>query len=478
MKLYMIVAEHLRERIEKGVFSSGMRLPSVRALSSDHGVSLTTAQQAYRQLENDGLIESKPQSGYYVKSIPKLPLSLSASDIDCLSTRDEESQESVAFEYYMEHPGLLLGTGYPCMNAPSMAPLFTAMHRQAKNYAHSSLSRRDPAGLLSLREHISRLMLDAGCKATAEDVIVTNGCKEALFIALKTSCEPGDLVAVESPCYFGILELLKIAGVTPVEIPADPVHGLSLEALAVALETLPIKAVYLSPNCNNPQGYTMSDVRKRQLLNIANKHDITLIEDDIYSELSYLLPRPKPIKSWDSEDRVILCSSFSKTLTPDMKTGWVFATRHKNKLLNLKLMTSGGTAITPQMAIVDFIEQGNYVKHIRKMRRLYRQHLTVAQEKVSAHFPADTQFILPKGGYHLWINLPTELRVNELCNQLELKKIKISPGTLFSPQKRFTSSLRLSYSSLHLYDADGMIESLAQSVKQCLTGVKASTFGL
>ncbi len=478
MKLYMSVAGHLRERIENGVFYSGMRLPSVRTLSSDHGVSITTAQQAYRQLESEGLIESKPQSGYYVKTMPTLPVSIPVSNIDALSTAPEESQEGMAFEYYMEHPGLLLGTGYPCMNAPSMAPLFATLHRHARNYAQSSLTRRDPAGLLALREHISRLMLDAGCQGRAEDVIVTNGCKEALFIALSASCEPGDLVAVESPCYFGILELLKIAGVTPVEIPADPIQGLSLEALTVALETLPIKAVYLSPNCNNPQGYTMSDVRKRQLLNIANKHDITLIEDDIYSELSYLLPRPKPIKAWDNENRVILCSSFSKTLIPDMKTGWIFATRQQNKLLKLKLITSGVSAMTPQMAIADFIEQGFYAKHLRKMRRLYRQHLGIAQEKVLAHFPTETQFVLPKGGYHLWINLPSELRISELCDQLERKKIKISPGTLFSPQKRFTSSLRLSYSSLHLYDADNMIESLAQSVRHCLTDVKTSTFGL
>ncbi|MGD8107769.1 PLP-dependent aminotransferase family protein [Pantoea sp. FN0302] len=478
MKLYMSVAAHLRERIEKGIFSSGMRLPSVRTLSSDHGVSVTTVQLAYRQLESDGLIESKPQSGYYVKTIPVLPRPMAANDIKAFSTEPVESQNSVEFEYYMEHPGLLLGTGYPCMNAPSMAPLFTALHRQAQNYVQSPQTRRHPSGLLALREHISHLMLDAGCQSRTDDVIITNGCKEALFIALKASCEPGDLVAIESPCYFGILELLKIAGVTPVEIPADPVHGLSLEALVVALETLPIKAVYLSPNCNNPQGYTMSDVRKRQLLNIANKYDITLIEDDIYSELSYLLPRPRPIKSWDSENRVILCSSFSKTLTPDMKTGWIFANRQQKKLLNLKLMTSGVTAITPQMAIADFIEQGHYARHIRKMRLLYRKHLAIAQEKVLAYFPKGTHFISPQGGYHLWINLPNEIQISELCAQLELKKIKILPGTLFSPQKRFTSSLRLSYSSLHLYDADEMIESLAQSVRQCLTEVKSSTFGL
>ncbi|AUH00720.1 PLP-dependent aminotransferase family protein [Prodigiosinella confusarubida] len=478
MKLYMSVAEHLRERIEKGVFSGGTRLPSVRTLSNDHGVSLTTVQQAYRQLESDGLIESKPQSGYYVKTIQTLPHPAEAKDSVDLSTAHSEFQESIAFEYYMEHPGLLFGTGYPCINAPSMTPLFTALHRQTKYYVKFPQTRRDPAGLLVLREHISRLMLDASCQSQAEDVIITNGCKEALFIALKACCEPGDLVAVESPCYFGILELFKIAGVKPVEIPADPVHGLSLEALTVALETLPIKVAYLSPNCNNPQGYTMSDVRKRHLLNMADKYDITLIEDDIYSELSYLLPRPRPIKSWDSQNRVILCSSFSKTLTPDIKTGWIYATCQQNKLLNLKLMTSGMTALTPQLAIAQFIEQGHYAKHIRKMRRLYRQHLTIAQENVLAHFPEGTHFTLPQGGYHLWINLPGELRVSELCNQLELKKIKISPGTLFSPRKRFSSSIRLSYSSLHLCDAHGMIASLAKSVEQCLIEAKTPAFGL
>ncbi|KAF1053922.1 MAG: HTH-type transcriptional regulator NorG [Stenotrophomonas maltophilia] len=196
-------------------------------------------------------------------------------------------------------------------------------------------------GSQPLREQITRLLLDSGCHVPPSEIVITTGCQEALSITLRAVCQPGDIVAIDSPSFHGAMQALKAHGLKALEIPTDPVQGVSLEALELAMEQWPVKVILLTPNCNNPLGYIMPDERKRALLRLAQRYDAAILEDDVYGDLAYAYPRPRTIKSFDSDDRVILTSSFSKTVAPGLRTGWVVPGRYLERILHFKYIASG-----------------------------------------------------------------------------------------------------------------------------------------
>ncbi|PBP72362.1 GntR family transcriptional regulator, partial [Pseudomonas syringae] len=345
MTLYVNLAELLGSRIENGFYRPGDRLPSVRALSVEHGVSLSTVQQAYRVLEDNGLAAPKPKSGYYVSVSRKAP---------ALPAVGRPVQRPVDISQWDQVLDLIrvapleavtqLGRGMPDVTSPTLKPLMRALSQLSRHQDMPGLYYDNIYGVRRLREQIARLMLDSGCNLTANDLIVTNGCHEALSASVRAICSPGDIVAVDSPSFFGAMQTLKGVGMKAMEIPTDPLTGISLEALELALEQWPIKVIQLTPNCNNPLGYVMPEARKRALLTLAQRFDVAIIEDDVYGDLAYNYPRPRTIKSFDEDGRVLLCSSFSKTLAPGLRIGWVAPGRYLEQVLHMKYIGTGSTA--------------------------------------------------------------------------------------------------------------------------------------
>ncbi len=218
---------------------------------------------------------------------------------------------------------------------------------------------------------MARLALDSGCQIAPDDLIITTGCHEALSAALRAICQPGDIVAVDSPSFHGVMQALKGFGLKALELPTDPLTGINLEALEMALEQWPIKAIQLTPTCNNPLGYVMPETNRRALLELAQRYDLAIIEDDIYGDLAYRYPRPRTIKSFDEDGRVLLCSSFSKTLVPGLRIGWIAPGRYLQRVLHMKYMSTGMSAQLPQLALAEFIGEGQYQPHLRRMRSQY-----------------------------------------------------------------------------------------------------------
>ena len=298
MTLYVNLAELLGTRIEQGFYRPGDRLPSVRALSVEHGVSLSTVQQAYRLLEDNGLAMPKPKSGYFVppsRELPALPA------VGRPAQRPVEiSQWDQVLELIRAVPRkdvVQLGRGMPDITTPTLKPLLRALARLSRRQDMPGLHYDNIYGVLELREQVARLMLDSGCQLGAGDLVITTGCHEALSTSIRAICEPGDIVAVDSPSFHGAMQTLKGLGMKALEIPTDPITGISLEALELALEQWPIKAIQLTPNCNNPLGYIMPEPRKRALLTLAQRFDVAIIEDDVYGELAYtclLYTSPSP----------------------------------------------------------------------------------------------------------------------------------------------------------------------------------------
>lgn len=449
MTLYMNLAELLGTRIEQGLYRPGDRLPSVRALSQEHGVSLSTVQQAYRQLEDGGLVEPRPKSGYFVpqsRERPALPM------VSRTAQRPVEvSQWDQVLDLISNPPGgelVQLGRGIPDISAPTLKPLLRSLSRLSRRQGIRELSYGSVLGDAGLREQVSRLVLDSGCQIPLEDIVITTGCHEALSTAIRAICEPGDIIAVDSPSFHGVMQALKGFGMKALELPTDPLTGISLEALELALEQWPIKAIQLTPTCNNPLGYIMPDANKRALLELAQRYDVAIIEDDIYGELAYKYPRPRTIKSWDEDGRVLLCSSFSKTLAPGLRIGWIAPGRYLQRVLHMKYMSTGMSAQLPQLALAEFIAGGHYEPHLRRMRSQYARGRELMTGWVSQSFPAGTRVSQPQGGFMLWVELQQGFDSQRLNRLLLPHQVQIAPGSIFSAAGKFRNCLRMNYAAL------------------------------
>ena len=447
MTRYQYLADLLAQRIEQGLYQAGERLPSVRQLSCEHGVSISTVQQAYYLLEERQLIIPQPRSGYFVasqKATPPVPAMTRPVQRPVEITQwDAVSQ---LLDFRQEKDTLLLGNGSPNLSQPTLKPLWKAISRIAQQQDERMLGYDVLHGRPELREQIARLMIDSGCQLTADEVLVTTGCHEALMIAIRAVCQPGDIVAVESPSFYGIMQTLRGFGIKVIEIPTDSSTGISLEALELAFEQWPVKAVMVVPNCNNPLGFIMPEERKRALLRLVQRFDAAIIEDDVYGELAFDYPRPITIKSLDHDGRVVLCSSFSKTLAPGLRLGWIAPGRYFDRAVHMKYMTTGSTTMLTQLAVTDFIRQGHYQPHLRRMRNFYQRNLKILTCLVRKYFPCDICVTRPEGSFMLWVELPETVDTHQLEQQMRKEKIQIAVGSLFSASGKYRNCLRLSYS--------------------------------
>jgi len=469
MNRYENLAHVLSERIEQGLYPAGVRLPSVRILSSEHGVSVSTVQQAYRVLEEKHLVEARPKSGYFVTSArpqAALPAVCRPAQRPVDITQWDQVLELITSP---ERPDLMeLGRGSPDISAPTLKPLNRAMSRAGQHQNLLALKYDTIYGSLELREQIARLMIDSGSHMDASNILITTGCHEALSIAIRSVCDVGDIVAVDSPSFHGAMQALKGFGMKALEIPTDPVTGISIEALELALEQWPIKAIQLTPNCNNPLGYNMPDERKKALVRLAQCYDIAIIEDDVYGELAYQYPRPATITSFDEDGRVLLCSSFSKTLAPGLRIGWIAPGRYHNRALHMKFISTGATSTLPQIALTDFIKQGHYHQHLRRMRNQYQRNLCTVTDWVTKYFPCGVGVSRPQGGFLLWIELDERLDAQRLNRMLEEHKVHIAIGSIFSASGKYRNCLRINYAQPLTETYERAIQHIGQSIHELM----------
>ncbi|SEG52796.1 aminotransferase-like domain-containing protein [Marinobacterium lutimaris] len=448
MKLYEELVEHLVQQIEKGLFAAGDRLPSIRSLTRERGVSVTTVQEAYHRLELLGLVESRPRSGYFVRD------RAAAAELPSTTATARRPLDISQWEGVLQMLGadksarvFSLGHAMPDLTGDTLKPLLRLWARRARRGDPAALEYDSLRGSEELRVEVARLAAHSGCQLHPDDLVITTGCQEALFCALRAVTEPGDVVAVDSPCFYGAMQAIKANGLKVMEIPTHAKEGISVEALELALEQWPIKAILVTPTCNNPLGYTLSDERKRALYRLAQRYDVAIIEDDIYGDLSYAWPRPVTIKSFDTDDRVILCSSFSKTLAPGLRLGWIAPGRYRSAVVHSKFVATAASSTLPQLAVAEFIAQGGYERHLRKMRGQYMRNRDQVTAWLQQHMPAGTRISYPQGGYLLWLEFPESVDCVEINRQLENEDYRIAPGALFSASGKYRNCMRLNVST-------------------------------
>ncbi|MFH0780499.1 MAG: PLP-dependent aminotransferase family protein [Pseudomonadota bacterium] len=443
--LYREVAERVATLVAGGTLRIGDRLPSIREMSRQAQVSINTVKVAYSNLEDQCLIEARPQSGYYVcqrplelPREPKIgreilePQEISASKLVGRLMKDILDGEKVQFGAAIPDPELI--------PAKKLGRILSVACR---NHALESIGYATSPGNTRLRSQIARWMLKAGCTLGADELIVTTGGSEAVFLALQTLCNPGDTVAIGSPIYFNFVQMLQLLHLRVIEIPTSPTEGLHLETLRQVLSSNKIDCCVVISNFDNPLGSSLTDARKQELVEMVAGAGVPLVEDDINGDLSHSDERPSVAKAWDRTGDVLLCSSFSKTLAPGYRVGWIAPGRYLEETLHRKLVSNIASATPPQLAVAEFLANGGYAHHLRVIRKAYAGKLARMADAIGRYFPPGTRVTRPKGGFTLWIELPADVDTVDLYRRIETKKVTFAPGRIFSTRGKYRNCLRL-----------------------------------
>ena len=442
---YQQLAEELADAIRAGLLRPGDRLPSVRLACEQRGVSPSTVFQAYGHLESLGLIEARPRSGFFVRALrrpvrarPEMalprseatPVAISELVFDLLgSTRDADV--------------VPLGSAFPAAHLFPFDELARSGARAMRRLKASQITGALTAGDEGLRQVLRRRYALQGVPLADNELIITNGAMEALNLCLQAVTQPGDVVVVESPTFYAALQALERLHLKAVEVATDPALGVDLAALAELLARQKVAACWFMPSFQNPLGALMPTAQREALVALLARHRVPLIEDDVYGELHAGLRRPPPAKAFDRNGGVLHCASFSKCLAPGYRVGWAAAGRYAPQVERLKMMTSLATAIPPQLAVVDYLVQGGYERHLRRLREALATQQRHALRLVERHFPAGTRVTRPEGGYFIWLELPPSVNALALHQRARDCAISTAPGVLFSADHRFTHHLRL-----------------------------------
>lgn len=442
--LYESIAEKLAEAILRGTFAVEERMPSLRELARQYDVCIATATQVYHALEDRGLVTTRPRSGYFVRARIVEPAVSKPPDKPTLLERKDILTR---VQRALLQPGLL-SLGMTADPAPDLIPskaIGRSLASVARCAANLAAIYGHPYGHLDLRVQIARRMSDAGCYLAPDDLIVTTGCQNSLSLALRVIAQPGDTIAIESPTYIGVPHLLAALGLKALEIPTHPGAGIDIDALQQALARHPVKGCLLMPSCQNPLGASMPEASKRRLVELLAQAHVPLIEDDALGDLSYERPRPKAAKAFDQEGNVLYCSSFSKTLGPGQRIGWIAPGRYRDSVAYLQsVFHSLSSPVWQQVGIAKFLAAGSYTRNVHQAALAYRKRVNTMRDWVQKYFPPGTRATQPRGGFILWVELPESVDVTVLESRAFEQGITFSPGFLFSAAYSYTHHIRLS----------------------------------
>ncbi|WP_404973110.1 PLP-dependent aminotransferase family protein [Vibrio campbellii] len=444
MNRYRQLAELFKTQIQQNTWRAGEKLPSVRVTSRSHSVSTGTVLQAYQLLEAQGWVTAKPQSGYFVTAdLERLEVSTSESHPLRVSVNDELYD---FLKHQASPEAIKLGSAFP---EPTLFPL-DALNRNlassGRKMGPDTLLDNLPPGSESLRRLIAQRYIQQGMNLTHDDIVITSGALEALNLSLQAVTQPGDIVVVESPTFYGALQAIERLGLKAIEVRVDAKKGHSLTQLESLFEQHDVKACWLMTNFHNPTGTSLSDEEKHRVVDLANQHDVYLIEDDVYAELYFGEKKPTSLKSFDTHERVLHCGSLSKSLCPGYRLGWVINKRFNEPIQKLQLMSTLSGSAPIQQGVAHYLQNDSYDNHLRKLRKTLQQRQQRFIALLEQHLPAQVDFYVPQGGYFLWLTLPKGTSSKALYHALLAEQVTIAHGKLFSLDAHFENCLRLNTS--------------------------------
>ena len=461
---YQAVEKNIMSMIDSGALGLGDRLPSLRSLSSRLGVSISTVNQAYIELERKAVIEARPRSGFFVRrQSSRLPRTETAP------TPMEKPRPVTRIgliQTVLESVGAAHWTALDVVApAPELLPLKELGKITAsvvRDEPYRAMGYAPIPGDQRLIRQIAYRSMEHGIPADPGDPIITAGCMEALYLSLRSVCRRGDTVLIQSPTYYCFLQLLETLGLRAIEIPSDPESGVSPEALRKALNTFDVSVCVLAPNFNNPDSSLTPDETKKEIVRMLAGRDIPLIEDDVSTDLHFGPRRPGTFKQFDTKGLVLLCSSFSKTIAPGYRVGWMLPGRFRQKALEIKATTNVSTSAPAQMAIAEYLRQGRMERHLKKLRAALEKQMDTMQLHLLRRFPDGTRVTHPAGGAVLWLELPPQVDTVELFYQARARNVGIAPGAIFSTQDKFANYVRITYGSPWTRDVEDAVRTLGE----------------
>lgn len=501
--LYHRLADAIERSVEQGIFRAGERIPSVRQASQQHRISINTVVRAYLLLESRGVIESRPQSGFFVRSrvdfaATSHPASATGSATaaiertiaahDRAMTRSQGKPPAAAHDDDVDVTSLVLstlraiqqdnamplGSPYPDTALLPSQRIAQYVGVQARRCGDSAMLDGLPPGHPALIRQLARRYVERGQPANPDEFIITCGATEAVRLCLQAVARPGDAVVVESPCYYGMLETITHLGMRAIEIPSDASGSIDLALLRDALDTQTIAACVLTANFSNPLGRQMPDEKKRELVELLTGQDIPIVENDEYSELYFGTQHPTSLKTYDTRGLVLHCGSFSRCLTHRHRIGWALPGRFRQQVEKLKFLSAITTPASVQLALAEYLQHDGYDHHLRRLRRRIAQNASIAESAVHRFFPAGTRVHTPEGGYLMWIELPHGIDTLALYRNALACGISTAPGRLFSSDHRFANFLRLNFSGEWTGETDRAMQTLGQLALTSMASLASS----
>lgn len=415
----------IRQRIAGRSLTPGAKLPSIRAFAQTMRVSKSTVVEAYERLAAEGVIRSRPGSGFFV-SAPLAPLSLTevGPRVDRVIDPLWVSRQALETDAKVLKPGC----GWLPASWMPEAALRRALRSIARADATSLTDYGTPLGLRPLRQLLARRLAEHGVEASPDQIILTESGTQAIDLLCRFLLEPGDAVIVDDPCYFNFQALLRAHRVNVVSVPYTPA-GPDLERFAEALETHRPRLYITNSAVHNPTGATLSPVVAHRLLRLAEQAGLTIVEDDIFADFEHA-PAPR-LAAFDGLDRVVQIGSFSKTLSASVRCGYIAAPRGWIEgLTDLKIATTfGGPSLAAEL-VLTLLRDGSYRKHMEALRLRLTRTMTETAARLAA--VGITPWIEPQAGMFLWCRLPEGLDASELAQKALAHDVVLAPGNAFS----------------------------------------------
>jgi DNA-binding transcriptional MocR family regulator len=466
--LYADLADQIQEQIERGSFKLSEKLPSLRTLCQETGYSMTTVFQAYVELEKRGVVGSRHRSGYFIKArlkrlrrSPQIKYHQMLPQKICLDDLVHQLTEDLGNPKIVKLGGVMV--------APEHLP-WKRLYQHLKSIPRHKIpdviaGYADPQGDELLRNQISNLLFPIIPTVAMEDIIVTNGCTEALSLSLKAVSNYGDTVVIESPTDPWLRQTIKDSGLYALEVPTDPATGIDLGSVDRIINREKIAACIVNANCQNPLGFIMPDDHKKSLLELLVKKNIPIIENDVTGELYFGKFRPNPIKKWDNTDMVLYCSSFSKVLAPGLRVGWVVSGRFKESIKRMKLNRSLISPTLNQAVIASYLKEGTYHRHLRKLRETIKRQFEFCAKALNTYFPKTVKMTSPSGGLAIWVELPPGINGRQIYLEAKKNGISILPGFLCSSLDIYDHFIRIGYGGRWDNDKDRAIGKMGEIIR-------------
>lgn len=468
--LYRKVAEDLEGMITRGLYEEGTRLPSIRQMSSSLDVSINTIIEAYSLLETWQLVEGRPQKGFFVKSIniQKLQVFKSQNFFEPITHDISEDMIYQKITKEIMDPDLVpLGAAAASTSILPVQDINSLITSLSEEQKRLCLTEAPVEGLPELRRAIACKLIDCGLSLSIDEIIITAGCVEALYLSLSAITNPGDTIAIQTPIYFNLVLMFRNLGLKIIEIPSDPITGIYLEVLEYAIKRNSIKACVVISNFSNPTGSSIPNKDKKKLTEILKEADIPLLEDDVFGDLYFTGKRPTTCRTFDDSGNTVLCSSFSKTVFPGFRLGYIIPGKLKDRIIRIKMGVNICTSTIPQLLLANYLESGGFYRHLRKLRREIALRMKNLRHDVFSFFPPGTRMTDPQGGYTLWIKLPGRMSGLDVYNKALKEGISIVPGGLFSQDDYFDSFIRLD-AGCYTEDIRPAVKKLGAIIKELL----------